>query len=238
MSPHNENNQQPLSFWKSRTGILVQIVGVLLPSVLVLRSGNLLLIGVAVSVLLSWAALRLQKLNWRDAGLKRPSNFGKVFLIAIIATVFLIPLSYELRDIVTALTHQQPNLDAFKAIEGNPKALLIGLVVVWVFGAFGEEMLFRGFLMNSFYKLFPENYLNDRIKWGFSLLLTSILVGFGHSYQGITGMILTSIIGFCFGLIYLMSKRNLWPSILTHGFYDTVAFVFMFSGINLDQLFK
>ncbi len=61
---------------------------------------------------------------------------------------------------------------------------MAGLVVVWVFGAFGEEMLFRGFLINAFYKLLSANYFNDRIRWGLSLLVTSILVGFGHSYQG------------------------------------------------------
>ncbi len=49
-------------------------------------------------------------------------------------------------------------------------------------------------------------------------------------------MILTGIIGFCFGLIYLGSKRNLWPSILTHELYDTVAFLLLFFGLRLDNL--
>jgi CAAX protease family protein len=237
MSP-DEVNSQPKSFWKNGKSILLQIIIVLLPSALLLRSGTLLLAGLAGSVLLSWLMLRFQKRNWSDVGLKKPSSFAAVILIAIIATVILIPLTYRLRDVVTSITHEPPNLEAFKSIQGNPKALLTGLVVVWTFGAFAEEMLFRGFLMNSFYKLFPEKNFSDRLKWALSLLITSILVGFGHSYQGITGVIITAVVGFCFGLIYLMNKRNLWPSILTHGLYDTTAFLFLFYGFSIDKVFK
>lgn len=231
-------DQESRSFWKSRKGILLQVIIALLPSVLLLRSGTYLLAGVAFSVLLSWIGLKLQGLNWSNVGLKKPSSITRVILIAVVGTVLLIPLSHELRQIVSSITHEPPNFQAFKIIEGNPKALLLGLLVVWIFGAFAEEMFFRGFLMNSFYRLLPEGNFNKRMKWGLSLLLTSVLVGFGHSYQGITGMILIGVIGFCFGLIYLMAKKNLWPSVLTHGLYDTVAFVFLFYGISFDQMFK
>jgi membrane protease YdiL (CAAX protease family) len=233
-----DDTNQALSFWKSRKGIILQIVIVLIPSFLFLRSGNLLLLGILFSVLLAWAGLRLQQLKWFDTGLKRPSNLKNMFLTVIVATILLIFLSYMLRHILTSIIHQDPNLEAFKSVKGNPAALMAGLAVVWVFGAFGEEMLFRGFLINAFYKILPANYFNDRVRWGLSLLVTSILVGFGHSYQGITGIILTGVIGLYFGLIYLKFNHNLWPSILTHGLYDTVAFIMVFSGFNLDQLFK
>ncbi len=231
-----KKNEQALSFWKSRKGILLQIVVVLLPSAIFLKSGNLLLMGVLFNVALSWIGLKFQQLNWSDVGLKRSSNLKKVFLIVLVAIVILIPVAYILRHIITSLTDMEPDLEAFKALEGNLSSLAIGLVIVWIFAAFGEEMLFRGFLMNTFYKLFPD-YFNDSMKWFLSLLVTSVLVGFGHTYQGITGMILTGLTGFCFGLIYLYSKQNLWPCILTHGLYDTIAFIMVYSGFNLDQLF-
>ena len=204
MSAQHESNKQPLPLWKSKKGILLQVIIVILPSVMLLKSGTLLLAGVACSLLLSWIGLRLQKLNWSNVGLKKPTSVIRIILIAIIATLVLLPLSLELRNAVTSIAHEPPDLHAFKAIEGNLKALAIGLIVVWIFGAFAEEMLFRGFLTNSFYKLFPEKNSNDRLKWSLSLLLTSILVAFGHSYQRITGMIITGVLGFCFGLIYLM----------------------------------
>jgi uncharacterized protein len=225
-------------FWTSRLGLLLQIVIVLIPSAIFINSGTLILIGLFISVFLSWIGLRLQKRKWSDVGLKKPFDIRKVCLISIFSTIVLIPFTFLLRHFVTSIIHQSPNLVAFKAVKGNPLALLIGLGIVWIFGAFGEEMFFRGFLLNSLYKLLPNRYFNNNFKWGLSLLITSVLVGFGHSYQGVTGMILTGIIGCCFGLIYLKNKQNLWANILAHGFYDTVAFVIVFLGLHLDKILK
>jgi len=237
MITKKEENIRSSSFWKSRPGIMLQVIIILLPSAVLLKSGNLLLAGLLLSVLLAWQGLRLQQLKWTHVGLKRPSCLLKVMIITIIATLALILLSYILRPVITSLTGEAPNLEAFNVLEGNINALLVGLLIVWICGAFGEEMLFRGFMLNALYKILPDHLFNDRIRWGLSLLLTSALTAFGHMYQGITGMILTGIIGFCFGLIYLFSKRNLWPSILTHGLYDTFAFILLFSGFSPDKLF-
>lgn len=226
------------SFWKSRAGIAIQVAIVLTPSAIFLRSGNLLLLGVLMGVIFSWAGLWLRNLNWTIVGLHRPGSYKKIVVTIILSTLIIIILSYLLRQLVTFLTDEKPNLDSFKAVKGNPAALILGLAVAWLFGAFGEEMLFRGFLLNSFYNLLPDKMLNNKIKWALSLFVTSFIVGIGHVYQGITGMILTGFIGFFFGLVYLFSERNLWSCIFTHGIYDTVAFCMLYSGFNLDQIFR
>jgi membrane protease YdiL (CAAX protease family) len=233
-----EKDNEMHSFWNNQLSIIIQIIIVLVPSLIFLESGNLLLLGVFLGVCFSWVFLRFRKLNWASVGFVKPLNSGKLIITVIVSSVLILILSYFLRQLVTLITNESPNLDAFNAVRGNPKALFLGLLVAWIFGAFCEELLFRGFLLNSFYKLLPEKYLNNILKWTISLFITSILVGIGHSYQGITGMILTAIIGFFFGLVYLLSQRNLWASILTHGLYDSVAFIMLFYGINLDQIFK
>src|SRR6266545_4539100 len=144
MITNDENTKQALSFWKTRKGILLQIIIVLIPSILLLKSGRLLLFGLLFSVCLSWVGLRLQRKNWSDVGLKRPSDFKKLFLTAAVSTIVLIPLTYLLRHLIVSVTHHEPNLEAFKDIQGNLLALLMGLVVVWIVAAFGEEMFFRG----------------------------------------------------------------------------------------------
>lgn len=238
MLSNQENDKQPLSFWMTRKGILLQVIIVLIPSALLLKSGTLLLAGLFISLILSTIGLRLRRQTWHDAGLKRPANIGRVLLTAFGWTFALIILTFALRHLVTFMTREGPNLAAFKPVKGNIKGLLMGLAVAWTLGAFGEEMFFRGFLMNAFYRLLPDSHFNDSIKWGVALVVTSVMVGFGHAYQGITGMILTGIIAFGLGLIYLTNKNNLWPGIVTHGLYDTVAFVLVFSGFSLDQLIK
>lgn len=226
------------TFWSSRKGLLLQLVFVLIPPAIFVNSEMLLLFGLSISIFICWLCLRLQKLKFSNVGLKRPINIGNTCLIAILSTIVLIPITFILRRLITAIIHQPANLNAFKSLEGHPLAFLLGLCVVWIFGAFGEEIFFRGFLLNTIYKLLPSRYFSIPVKWGISLVITSFLVGFGHTYQGITGMILTCIIGFYFGLIYLKSKNNLWVNILTHGFYDTVAFAFVFVGLHLDKILK
>lgn len=226
-----------LLFWKSRKGLFLQIIIVLFPSSLFLRSGSWLLLGLFSGVLLSSIGLKIQQ-HWSDVGLKKPHNGREAAFTVFISVAALIVVSFILRHIITFLTSETPKIEAFNPFKGNPMALLVGLLVAWIFGAFGEEMFFRGFLLNAFYRLLPGVFFNDRIRWGLSLLTTSVLVGFGHTYQGITGIILTGMIGFCFGLIYLKSHHNLWPCILTHGLYDTIAFLMVFSGFNLDQRIK
>jgi membrane protease YdiL (CAAX protease family) len=224
-------------FWNGKSGCFLLILMVLIPSGLFLRSGNLLLLGLSISMILSWIGLTLQKKKWSVVGLTKPLTVKRTLLIAFFSLIILITAGYFLRHYITLLNHQQPDLEAFKGIEGNPSGLLIGLCIVWIFGAFGEEMLFRGFLFNTICNLFPSRS-NKNITWGVSLLITSVFVGIGHTYQGITGMILTGFMGFFFGLVYLKSKKNLWSSILTHGLYDTVALVLVFLGIHLDNILR
>ena len=224
--------------WTSRLSISVQIIIVLIPSLIFLTSGSLLLLGVFLGVCFSWIFLSLRKLSWASVGVVKPANSGKLIIIVIASTVLILLLSYFLRKFVTIITNENPNLNAFVSVKGNPKALFLGLLVAWTFGAFGEELLFRGFLINSLFKLLPDRHLNNTLKWTIALMTTSIITGVGHTYQGITGIVLTAFMGFCFGLVYLFSNRNLWASILTHGFYDSVAFIMLFYGFNLDQIFN
>jgi membrane protease YdiL (CAAX protease family) len=230
LQPGDAKRSSP--FWKSRKGVVLHVVLVLAPPALFLQAGHLLLLGLLLSVAVAWIGMSLQGVSWSDLGLKRPRRLRTVLLTSVVATLALIPATYALRRVITAVTGQVPSLEAFRAIEGNVTALLIGLVVVWTFAAFGEELLFRGFLMNAFCRLLEGSRLRERPKCCASLLATSILVGLGHAYQGLTGMVITGVVGFCFGALYLCSGRNLWTSILTHGSYDTAAFVLLFLGLR------
>jgi len=64
-------------------------------------------------------------------------------------------------------------------------------------------------------------------------LLSSVFFGLGHAYQGMAGVVLTTIAGIFFGLIYLVCGKNLWVPILVHGLYNTSAFLILF--LNLDR---
>lgn len=76
-----------------------------------------------------------------------------------------------------------------------------------------EEILYRGFLIYILFSILPQ--LNHII----ILLVSSLLFGAGHVYQGVSGIIKTSILGFVFGLIYL-STGTILPIMLLHILID------------------
>jgi hypothetical protein len=131
--------------------------------------------------------------------------------------------------LVIRLTGQPVDRTPFDVLRGNVPALIFGLIVVWTLAAFGEELIFRGYLMNTLARILG----NKKEGWILALFFNSVLFGLGHTYQGISGVILLGIVGLLYALFYLGSGRNLWVPILMHGLYDTSAFLVIF--FNLDK---
>jgi len=57
-----------------------------------------------------------------------------------------------------------------------------GLLVVWTTAAFGEEMLFRGIVLNCVASLAVR--YGKTPNWTIGLVVSSVCFGLGHSYQG------------------------------------------------------
>jgi len=226
------NSPERTQFVNSKQGLLLQVILVLIPPVLFLKSAYLLL-GLSLSLLMAWAMLRLRNRKWQDVGLKKPEHFGRLLFITLIAVAILLPLSSLAIHIVETLTESTPNLEAFEQIRGNIVALAGGLVIAWIFGALVEELLLRGFLLNTLHELFSYKNCPQRLTWTVAVLVTSVITGIGHCYQGIVGMVGTGLIAVGFSAIYLMNRRNLWSCILAHGLYNTVAFILVYRGIVL-----
>jgi membrane protease YdiL (CAAX protease family) len=226
-----KNPKYNLTFWQSRQGKLLQIFIVVVPSAACLWNAYLLLIGLTVSVLSATLMIRLRGSGWKSLGLCRPENWGLLFAKVLIGLVVLIPLSFIFRVWLTNLLNVAPDLQKFDVIHGNIIALILGLLVAWIFGALFEELFFRGFILNSLYELLPEK-IDKRIKWILALTVTAVFTGIGHAYQGVTGMLTAGFIAVGFGIIYLCNKRNLWTSILAHGLYDSFAMMLVFAGIQ------
>jgi hypothetical protein len=111
-------------------------------------------------------------------------------------------------------------------LQGNVKYALLGVALSWTLAAFGEELVWRGYLMNRAADLGR----GSRFAWIFSLLLVSAVFGSSHSDQGLTGQIIEGVAGFFLGLMYLRSGRNLAVPIVAHGACDTLDMVLLFFG--------
>jgi membrane protease YdiL (CAAX protease family) len=76
---------------------------------------------------------------------------------------------------------------------------------------FSEELIFRGYLQSQGIALLRNTPI--------ALILTSIVFGAGHGYQGVRGIFLISIFGALFGILTLM-RKNLLPGMIAHSWHD------------------
>jgi membrane protease YdiL (CAAX protease family) len=188
------------------------------------------LAGIAASLALAWWIRWSRGAGWADLGLRRGIAPGRLLLTVLPAVTVLLVVNALLGRLLAVLG-MEPDLSRFVFLRGNFLALVLMLVVVWTVAAFGEEMLFRGVLLNTLADLFRP-HAGDRLAWVLALVITSAVVGAGHAYYGPAGVIITGVLGGGFGLVYLVAQRNLWAPILTHGLFDTVAFVVLYVALN------
>ncbi|NOT34674.1 MAG: CPBP family intramembrane metalloprotease [Candidatus Eisenbacteria bacterium] len=176
---------------------------------------------------LVWVALRVGREPWASIGFQRPEHLGRMIAIGIVAGVALEALAVLVTTPwISGLFGVQPDYSELREIRGNLPMLLLFLALSWTLAAFGEEICFRGFLMKRLARLFGES----RAAWWVSLLLSSVLFGWGHTEQGVSGWVQEGLSGFLLGVLFLTSGRNLVVPIVAHGVSNTVAFVLIYLG--------
>jgi membrane protease YdiL (CAAX protease family) len=178
-------------------------------------------------LLLGWISLRMRGLGWKQVGFTRPRSWGKAVLWGVVAGIVTEAIElFITQPLLVRWTGKMPDLSDVTAVEGNWKLLLIFLALTWTLAAFGEELVYRGYLMNRVSGLFG----NTRTAWVVGLTVVSIVFGCGHIDQGSTGMIENIWDGFLLGALYLACGRNLTAAIIAHGVTDTVDVLLMYGG--------
>lgn len=176
-------------------------------------------------VAIGWLSLRRRRLGWRSVGLRTPPSWTATLAWALLAAVALQLLSeFVTEPIVESITGERADLSDFRGLIGNLPAALGMLVLVWTLAAFGEEMAYRGYVLERAAALgrhTPTAYAT-------AMVAVSLLFGLGHYYQGVAGMIGSAFDGLLFGALYLATRRNLWLPILTHGLSDTIGLALIY----------
>ncbi len=179
-------------------------------------------------VLLGWLSLRLRGLNWKALGLRRPRSWIITIAVALTAGIALQLVSeFVTEPIIERLTGRTADLSSFRSLVGNLPATLIMLALVWVLAAFGEEMAYRGYVLERAAALGRHTSAAYLV----AVVVVSLLFGLGHYYQGMAGMVNSAFSGLFFGALYLAGGRNLWLPILAHGFSDTIGLGLIYFGL-------
>ena len=208
-------------------------------SAIELLSGTALVIGhnvfrvvpneVPILFVLGLVSIRIRDGSFGAVGFRRPSSWSRVVLVALAAATLRILLSAVLIEPVTQKFWPPATAPSeAAAITGNLKVALLALLVVWSFAAFGEEVAYRGYLLTR------AADLGNRTKTAYfvGLVFVSILFGYGHYYKGPSGIIDSGVAGLILGTAYLLTGRNLWTSILAHGFIDTFGVIIVYFGLG------
>jgi len=176
---------------------------------------------------LAWLSLWIRGLRWRDVGLVRYENWRKTLLLGGLwgAVIELFEL-FVSQPLLMRWTGRAPDLELFRALHWNFKWTMIAIVGAWTLAAFGEEMVYRGYLMNRVAGVLRST----RAAWLFSVLLVSLFFGASHLDQGITGQLENFLDGLLLGAIYLAYDRSLSVPIVAHGVTDTIDLLLIFTG--------
>jgi membrane protease YdiL (CAAX protease family) len=176
-------------------------------------------------LLLGWASLRMRRLRRHDIGFARPPRLRRAIAIGVVAglaiEIFAISVTTPL---IASLTGTPPDVSDLRDVVGNWQLLLILLVVSWILAAFGEELAFRGYLMNRV----ADGFGRTRIAWIISLVAVSVFFGMGHGTQGVAGIIQESLSGCWLGVLFLASGRNLTVPIVAHGVSNSLALALIY----------
>ncbi len=188
-------------------------------------------LGIPTAVLVIWLYLRTTGRGWTNLGMGRPAHWPRTIALALVLAAALQAVAvFALLPLVARLTGEAIDLSTFDVLKGNVGMLALYLGVSWTTAGFGEEIIWRGFLLGGLLRLLG----GGRFATVVGLFGTSAVFGAIHFYQGPTGILLTGFVGFCLGLIYLLNGRNLWLAILTHALMDTLAFLLLFFGVTIS----
>lgn len=178
-------------------------------------------------LLLGWISLRVRKLGWRAVGLTRYRSWPMTIAIGVVLGALLETFQLLVTQPTLArLLGRQPDLELFRMPTGNIKMTLLFIALSWTLAAFGEELVWRGYLMNRVADLLGRR----KRSWMLILVIVSIVFGLAHGYQGLTGWIEEGLAGLALGLMYLRTGNNLAVPIVAHGVCDTIDMVLIFFG--------
>ncbi|MCE5233649.1 MAG: type II CAAX endopeptidase family protein [Mizugakiibacter sp.] len=185
--------------------------------------------GAAVALLIA----RFEPRRWHvPLGLLKRTDWRRVVLFGLLAGVAQLLLAkILLTPAVEALTGQHRDLRMFDALRGNVGALLGLLPTMWLSAGLCEEIVFRGIALGRLRAALG----GTRLATAVAFVASCIVFGLAHGYQGLSGWIITGVMGSVLALVYVVSGYRLWYGIALHLVYDTLATACI--AFNIDRVF-
>jgi len=160
--------------------------------------------------------LRRRQQRWRELGLVAPTAHdlgrGVVALLCVFGLNAALSLLLGWLSPAGLEDHQQRLIDVASLLTGDLPIAAVAASMLFV--GFYEELLARGFLLDRCRILLGGD-------WG-PVLLSSLLFGLGHAYQGWMGILQTAMVGVVLAA-FTLRWGTLWPAIFAHALLNTVS---------------
>ncbi|NJB69910.1 hypothetical protein GGR42_000372 [Saonia flava] len=201
------------------------VIVILIATLLSLEDRNLgYFFGLGIILFMIWQ----KKWDWSFAGIGQ-----KINLKTIINSVWISILFFFVTGIIDAVLQYylgNQDLSSLNDIRGDFGSYVGMMVMMWIFAAFGEELLFHGYYMQRLAKLFGDS----NKAWILSGVLIAIYFGISHGYQGLSGIIGVGIGSLFFAALYFKNRSNLLLLVLIHGIYDSIWITLIY--MNKDSM--
>jgi len=148
-----------------------------------------------------------------DIGFRRPPRLWMVplwavgILAAYIAGQALIPALVS-----SVIELPAPDVSRHNNVYQNLPAAIAMVLILPLTASIPEEVIYRGFLMDRFTRLFGASRTGTFL----TILAQGLIFGSIHFQWGVGGIIVTTIMGMIWGTAYVLCKRNLWIVIAAH----------------------
>jgi len=142
-----------------------------------------------------------------------------------LATIALAVAGHDPKTLAHLIEGAAPKTDALfpKGALANPIYLLLTITLLSFVAAGGREELWRTACLAALRHLLPDAWA-ERARWIGAIVLSSVIFGLGHIYQGGLGVVITGFIGAGLGVL-TWRNRSIWPSMWAHGFFDATSFL-------------
>ncbi len=185
-------------------------------------------------LIIVWTGLKLRGESWNNFGLTFKSiswrEGTKVFLLSLLVFVLAVAgfiIGSIIMANVTGIT-ESANMSGYDYLKDNIGMLLLTLGGVYIVSSFGEEVIYRAFLINRISELGLDTKKGRIIV----IILSSIIFGLVHYEWGPMGIVQTGFMGLALGICYIKFKKRLWILILAHAYMDTILIVQMYLASN------
>jgi membrane protease YdiL (CAAX protease family) len=169
------------------------------------------------------AAIRLSGEPWSRFGITRPDpiDLFTAFLVCFVKLPVTLLGGSILADIlrsmvgnsyVDRLQHYHP-----APIYAHGWSGFLCLVALAASVGLAEELVMRAYLITRFERLLRSTWV--------AVVLSAIIFGMFHSYQGLFGVWHAFLSGVVYGVAFAWSRR-LWPIAIAHAVFDLSSFLY------------